>query len=67
MRRGEDDQEPSVDGGQQVGLAEVDVARVADVAGEGVFPGVAAPVVGSLVAVLALHPAAAVPAVQPPV
>jgi hypothetical protein len=37
--RGEDDQQPSVDGGQQVGLAEVDVAGVADVAGEGVFPG----------------------------
>ena len=46
--RGEDDQQPSVDGGQDVGLAEVDVARVADVAGQGVFPGVAAPVVGSL-------------------
>ena len=64
--RREDDQQPSVDGGQHVGLAEVDVAGVADVAGQGVFLGVAAPVVGSLVAVLALHPAPAVPAVQPP-
>ena len=42
----EDDGEPSVDGGQDVRFAEVDVARVADVAGEGVFLRVAAPVVG---------------------
>src|SRR5271163_2260593 len=39
---------------------------MADVAGKSVFPGVAAPVVRSLIAVLALHPAPAVPAVQPP-
>src|SRR5690242_14877596 len=64
--RREDRGQPPVDGGQQVGFAEVDVGRVADVAGQGVFAGVAAPVVGSLVAVLALHPAAAVAAVQPP-
>ena len=64
--RREDDQQPSVDGGQDVGLAEVDVAGVADVAGQGVFLRVAAPVVRSPVAVLALHPAPAVPAVQPP-
>ena len=63
--RGEDDQQQSVDGGQHLGLAEVDVAGVAARAGQGVFPGVAAPIVGSLVAVLALHPAPAVPAVQP--
>src|SRR5712691_616153 len=50
----EDDSEPSVDGGQDVGFAEVDVGRVADVAGEGVFLRVPAPVVGSTVVVLAL-------------
>ena len=64
--RREDGQQPPVDGGQHVGLAQVDVAGVADVAGQDVFPGVAAPVVGRPVAVLALHPAPAVPAVQPP-
>jgi hypothetical protein len=64
--RGEDEQQPAVDGGQQAGFPKVDVAGVADVAGQGVFLRVAAPVVRGLVAVLALHPAAAVPAVQPP-
>src|SRR6266567_6834707 len=63
--RREDGDEPVVDGGQQVRFAEVDVAGVADVAGQGVFPGVSAAVVGFAVAVLALHPASAVPAVQP--
>jgi hypothetical protein len=33
--RGEDGGQPAVDGGHDVGLAEVDVAGVADVAGEG--------------------------------
>jgi hypothetical protein len=31
--RGEDDRQPPVDGGQQVGFAEVDVAGMSDVAG----------------------------------
>ena len=62
---GEDGGQPAVDGGHDVGLAEVDVAGVADVAGEGVFLRVAAPVVGDAVVVLALHPAVAEPAVQP--
>src|SRR6266568_2133255 len=61
----EDDGEPSVDGGQDVGFAEVDVAGVADVAGESVFLRVPAPVVGDAVVVLALHPAVAESAVQP--
>src|SRR6266699_4245891 len=56
---------PSVDGGQHVGFAEVDVAGVADVAGEGLFLRLPAPVVGITVVVLALHPALAEPAVQP--
>src|SRR5712691_8444278 len=63
--RREDDGEPAVDGGQDVGLAQVDVAGMADVAGEGVFLRVPAPVVGSTVVVLALHPPLAGPAVQP--
>lgn len=37
--RGEDDHQPGVDGGQQVGFAEVNVAGVADVAGQGVVAG----------------------------
>jgi hypothetical protein len=45
--RGEDDQQPAVDGGQQVGFAQVDVTGVADVTGQRVFLRVAAPVVGS--------------------
>ena len=61
----EDNGEPSVDGGQDIRFAEVDVARVAYVAGEGVFLRVAAPVVGITMVVLALHPALAEPAVQP--
>jgi hypothetical protein len=42
--RGEDDQQPAVDGGQQIGLPQVDVAGMTDVTGQGVFSGVAAPV-----------------------
>jgi len=37
--RGEDDCQPPVDGGQQVGFAQVDVAGVADVAGQCIFLG----------------------------
>ena len=40
--RREDEQQPAVDGGQQVGLAEVDVVMVPDLAGQGILAGVAA-------------------------
>src|SRR6266536_4279270 len=49
--RREDDGEPAVDGGQDIGLAEVDVGGVADRAGESVFLRVPAPVIGSTVVV----------------
>lgn len=56
---GEEGAQPAVEGGQDVVLPEVDVDRMLDVGGEGIFAGVAAAVVGVVVAALGLHLASA--------
>jgi hypothetical protein len=62
--RGEDFQQPAVDGRQELFFAHVDVDGVPHVVGEGVFLRVAATVVGALVVVLGLHLAPADAAVD---
>lgn len=59
------DDSGAVHGGEHVVFAHVDVDRMIDMMGQGVFAGVAAPVVGAAVVVLGFHLAPAQAAVQP--
>ncbi|WP_275560582.1 hypothetical protein [Streptomyces sp. 5-6(2022)] len=58
--------EPVVERGQEIPFGEVDIARVGDLVGQGVFVGEPAAVVQAVLALLALHAPPADPAVQQP-